>query len=99
MQLSGTASSAAMPNDYTQPATVISSFETMTVQAANSSLMEEEEEIKEAESGDDFVHISVSLLKKNNLICFSMTIFSWNWFIPVFHKNFVKLNTILLLLF
>ena len=59
MQLSGTASSAAMPNDYTQPATVISSFETMTVQAANSSLMEEEE-IKEAESGDDFVHISVS---------------------------------------
>jgi len=59
LQLSGTASSAAMPNDYTQPATVISSFETMTVQAANSSLMEEEE-IKEAESGDDFVHISVA---------------------------------------
>jgi len=58
LQLSGT--SAAMPNDYTQPATVISSFETMTVQAANSSLMEEEEEIKEAESGDDFVHISVA---------------------------------------
>lgn len=48
-----------MPNDYSQPAPIISSFESMTVQAANSSLMEEEE-IKEAESGDDFVHISVS---------------------------------------
>ena len=60
LQLSGSAtSSAALPNDYSQPAPIISSFESMTVQAANSSLMEEEE-IKEAESGDDFVHISVS---------------------------------------
>ena len=57
LQLSGTATSS---NDYTQSAPIISSFETMTVQAANSSLMEEQE-IKEAESGDDFVHISVSL--------------------------------------
>ena len=60
MQLSGTATSS---NDYTQSAPIISSFETMTVQAANSSLMEEQE-IKEAESGDDFVHISVSFWKK-----------------------------------
>ena len=54
LQLSGSA--ATMP---TEP--VVSSSNYETIQAANSSLMEEDE-IKEEESGDDFIHVSVRII-------------------------------------
>ena len=64
LQLSGNA--ATIPTSVPVASSMPSEAPSYSsIQAANSSLMEEDE-IKELESGDDFIHVSVRIEKKKN---------------------------------